>query len=281
MYIFFKHTFISIVLTMSLYSHSDSKNIINFIQHKFIKNPMIKIMDVDILETSFLREPRGWEVYFLNITLKAPVKGSKISKEVIIPQILFTDGNFISPSLINIKTGKALEKTMYLPLKESIYDNKHLIAGNKNAKHKIVVFSDPQCYYCKKLSPELIEVSRKHPDKIALYSYHFPLTNIHPVSTDIAKIMIMEHKAGNIDNIIKLYSLEIDPKETNTDKILAKIKKDLGLRYKKSRFLTKEIEQELEHDKKVSTDSMISSTPTVYIDGELDMTRVKYKELLK
>lgn len=279
MYIFFKHLIISSILAISLYANSDSTDIINFVTHKFIKNPMVKVSEIKVLDKISLREPKGWEVYFLNIHLT--IHKDKNIKELTIPQIIFTDGNFISPSLINMKTGKALEQTMHISLKDSVYDDKHLLVGNKNAKNKIVLFSDPQCFYCKKLIPEIVKAARENPTKLAVYFYHFPLVTIHPVSDIIAKIMILEHKAGNVDNIMKLYSLEIDAKETNVDKVLEKIKKDLKLRYEKKNFLTKKIEEELKHDTQVSIDSMISSTPTVYINGKVDSTRVKYKEYIK
>ena len=280
MHTFFKLLFIVSLFIVGLYSSSNQKDIIHFVKNNLIKNPMVKVMQVDILETSFLREPKGWEVYFINITLKI-AKNLKENREVVIPQTIFTDGHFISPSLVNMKTGNKLEETMSIPLKTSVYNDKHLLIGNKNAKNKMVVFSDPQCPYCQKLIPKIFKAIKANPSKIAMYYYHFPLHNIHPVSTIISKIMIKEQMSGNIENIMKLYTLEIDAKETDVSRVLKKIKKDLNLKYNKEDFLTKEVEMELKHDLKVSVNSMVNSTPTIYINGQIDNTRVKYKELLK
>jgi thiol:disulfide interchange protein DsbC len=55
-----------------------------------------------------------------------------------------------------------------LPLKEAI------ILGGKSAKKKVVVFTDPDCPYCRKLHEELKQVIEKRKD-IAFYVILYPL----------------------------------------------------------------------------------------------------------
>jgi len=64
-------------------------------------------------------------------------------------------------------------------LDPNIYDDKHLIAGDKDAKHKLVVFSDPQCPFCKEIVPNMYKIVKEYPKRFALYYYHMPLLRLH------------------------------------------------------------------------------------------------------
>jgi len=63
-----------------------------------------------------------------------------------------------------------------------------LIIGKKNAKHKLIVFSDPECPYCAKLHHEMKKVARERKD-IAFYIKMFPL-KIHRGAYDKAKAIV-------------------------------------------------------------------------------------------
>lgn len=63
-----------------------------------------------------------------------------------------------------------------------------LLLGRRDAKIKVVVFTDPECPFCKKLHVELKEVIRRDPD-IAFLIKLFPL-RIHPNSYGISKSII-------------------------------------------------------------------------------------------
>ena len=49
-----------------------------------------------------------------------------------------------------------------------------LVIGNPNAKHRIVVFDDPQCKYCRKIHPEMKKLAQERQD-VAFYIKMFPL----------------------------------------------------------------------------------------------------------
>ncbi len=53
------------------------------------------------------------------------------------------------------------------------------IVGVENAPIKIVLFTDPDCPYCRMTHKNLIEYAKNRPD-IALYVRFFPLVQIHP-----------------------------------------------------------------------------------------------------
>jgi len=63
-----------------------------------------------------------------------------------------------------------------------------LLLGKASAKNKIIVFTDPECPYCKKLHAELQEVVRRDP-QIAFLIKLFPL-KMHPNAYSIAKSIV-------------------------------------------------------------------------------------------
>jgi thiol:disulfide interchange protein DsbC len=63
-----------------------------------------------------------------------------------------------------------------------------LLLGKPSAKTKVVVFTDPECPYCKKLHDELKEVVRIDPD-IAFLIKLFPL-KMHPNAYGISKSIV-------------------------------------------------------------------------------------------
>jgi thiol:disulfide interchange protein DsbC len=63
-----------------------------------------------------------------------------------------------------------------------------LLLGKKSARTKVIVFTDPECPYCKKLHVELKEVVRRDPD-IAFLIKLFPL-KMHPNAYGISKSII-------------------------------------------------------------------------------------------
>lgn len=65
-----------------------------------------------------------------------------------------------------------------------------LVLGNPMARHKIIVFDDPECPYCKQLFPEMQAVVRQRPD-VAFFIKMFPL-KIHPTAYDKAKAIVCE-----------------------------------------------------------------------------------------
>jgi len=63
-----------------------------------------------------------------------------------------------------------------------------LLLGKPSAKTKVIVFTDPECPYCKKLHEELREVIRRDPE-VAFLIKLFPL-KMHPNAYDISKSII-------------------------------------------------------------------------------------------
>ena len=63
-----------------------------------------------------------------------------------------------------------------------------LLLGKSSAKTKVIVFTDPECPYCRKLHEELKEVVRRDPE-VAFLIKLFPLKR-HPNAYDISKSIV-------------------------------------------------------------------------------------------
>jgi protein-disulfide isomerase len=245
-----------------------------------VNNSRIKVTGVDMISKKELDNPKGWEVFFVNI--HADVKKTPtITDRVTVPETIFVKDGFAVPTLIDMKTGKDLKAQLKPDLDPKLYDDKHLFAGNKDAQHKILIFSDPQCPFCKEIVPKIYKAVKENPKTFALYYYHMPLLRIHPVSDAIARVMLIEQSKGHFDRVIDMYSLEFNPQERNATKILDKINKKYGLNITEKDIDAQEIADELKHDQAMATKSMVAGTPTIYLDGKWDKKRDSYKKFLK
>jgi len=270
----------TLVATLSLSAASSSEaDVKNYIKKYMVKSPRVEVESIDIIDKQKLDEPKGWDVYFVNIHANIK-KSPTITDKVNVPETIFIKDGFAAPSLIDIKTGKDFKIDLKPDLKSDIYDEKHLFAGNKDAKHKIVIFSDPQCPFCQEKVPEIYRVVKENPKTFALYYYHFPLLRIHPVSDVITRVMVIEQNKKHFDKVMDMYSLTIEPHEINATKILNKINKEFKLSVTEKDIDAQNIADELKHDKEVATKSMVAGTPTVYIDGKWDKNRNGYKKLI-
>ncbi len=114
----------------------------------------------------------------------------------------FSKKHFVSGSIIAIKEKKNLTQERFedlnrvdvsqIPLADAI------IAGNKNAKHKVVVFTDPDCSFCKKLHTDIKKVVQERKD-VAFYIKMFPL-KMHPEAYDKSKAIVCEKSLEMLEN---------------------------------------------------------------------------------
>ena len=269
----------TLLVTLSLSASSNEDVVKNYIKHYMVKSPSIKVSSIDIIGKKELASPKGWDVYFVNIHAEIK-KNPTITDKVTVPETIFVKDDFASPTLIDMRTGRDLKATLKPNLKSDIYDDKHLFAGNKDAKHKIVVFSDPKCPFSQKKVPEIYKAVKANPETFALYYYHFPLLRIHPVSDILTRVMIIEQQKKHFDNAMKVYTLNVKYNDRNVTKVLAEVKKVIGISLTEKDLDAKDIADELKVDQEVAVKALVSGTPTVYIDGKWDKSRNKYKEFI-
>ena len=268
---------ISILLSSALFAASSDENIISFEQKRITQNPNVKIKDIKISTKKEL-PLNGWYGYIIDV--QANIQGKDINAK----DILFSDGKYISLELIDSETGKSLKDLVTPNLTDNFHDKSKLIAGNHNAKDKIVIFSDPLCPFCKDYVPDVIKYVNKNKDSIALYYYNFPLS-IHPAATPLSKLIEVAKHKGIKDAELKAYEIDWEPyfdvKTTDEKKILEAFNKEFKTNIKVEEISTNEIKALIEKDITMGEEVMVAGTPTIFVNKVKDSTKLKYETLGK
>jgi len=266
----------AIVATVSLSAKiPDNKVLVKYVKKTVVKNPKVKVNGVTLLESKTDSRLPGWDILLTTMDLEFQ------GKEIHAPEVMFVKDGFITGHISDLNTGKDLREDVKPSVPQSYYNDAHLLYGNKDAKHKIIVFSDPQCPFCQSVVPGVLKAAKENPDKIALYYYHLPLLRIHPVSGILTRIMHVAQEEGKLDVVDKMYTLKISPRETNMTKVLAAVKKHANYSVSSTKLDSKEVKDALKADEDAAGKMMVAGTPTIYIDGEWDSKRDGYKKLIK
>ena len=267
------------MLLLTLHINAVDNKGVQYYVKKYMETKMHSPVDkIETLSSYEIGNTNGWEVYFLSLDMR--IKMGKVYKKRTVPQIVFTKGNKITFSLKD-EHNTNYAKLLKPKVPEEAYDDTHLLVGNKNALHKLLVMSDPFCPYCQEIVPEMIDLVKKNPDTFALYYYHLPLLRIHPASDVTTRVMYLLHEDGEVEKLKKLYHLVLNPRETNTRKILRVIKKKIGMNFTVKQLNASDVKKTMDFDRNMKKRLMVTGTPTVFIDGFWDPTRLRYKEYLK
>ncbi len=266
----------TVVATVALSANAqpENKKLVKYVKRNIVKNPQVTVKGVTVLESKTHKDLPGWTILLTNMDLEYQKKDIKA------PEMMFVKDGLITGHLVNLKTGNDYRNEIKPTVPASMYDDAHLLFGNKNAKHKILIFSDPQCPFCQEVVPAIFKASKENPEKIAVYYYHLPLLRIHPVSDTLTRIMHVAQEEGKTDVVEKIYSLKIKPQETNTTKILSAVKSQTGYSVSASKIEEKAVKDAMKADADAAGKMMVTGTPTVYIDGEWDKMRDGYKKLV-
>jgi thiol:disulfide interchange protein DsbC len=267
---------VSVLIASSLYASND-ENIVNFEKKRIAQNPNVEVKSIKI-NTKKELPLNGWSGYILDV--EATVQGKSINAK----DILFSDGKYISLELIDSETGKSLKDLVTPNLTDNFHDKSKLIAGNHNAKDKIVIFSDPLCPFCKDYVPDVIKYVNKNKDSIALYYYNFPLS-IHPAATPLSKLIEVAKHKGVKDVELRAYEIDWEPyfdvKTTDEKKILEAFNKEFKTNIKLEEISTNEIKALIEKDITMGEEVMVAGTPTIFVNKVKDSTKLKYETLGK
>ena len=83
----------------------------------------------------------------------------------------------------------------------------------------------------------------------------------------------------NQDVILNLYKVEVDPKERKNEVILAEFNRVMNSKITMADLMSSEVLKHFQNDLKVADSLMVNGTPTLFLDGVLDKTKMKYKEV--
>ena len=271
------------LLSSSLIANTVEDNLLKFEKQRIkraIARAKGKVNSIKIILKKDLKQD-GWYGYVFNLDIEVQ------DKNIIQKDTLFAKDNLIAPDLINTKTKRSFKDMMYPTLTDKYYSKKHLIAGNPNAKHKMVIFSDPLCPICVDEIPFTIKDIIDNPENIALYYYHLPL-DMHPTARTLSKASMIATQSGikNVD--YKVYNANFPEKykfdayeDKDNQKILNFFNKEFGTNITIKQINDPKLEKLLKADYQMSEDAFVSGTPSMFFDGVYDITRSKYEKILK
>jgi len=269
---------LAIVLLTLQVSAVDDNGVRHYIKKYMEKKTNSTVNNIETISHYEIAGTDGWEVYFLSLDMNIKL-GSTYQKRTV-PQVIFTKGNKITFSLKD-QYDQSYAKLLKPKVPAEAYNDKHFLVGSKNAPHKILVFSDPFCPYCQEIVPEMITMVQQHPNTFGLYYYHLPLLKIHPASDVTTKVMHLLHEEGDVENVKALYHLLIDPTEKSVAKVLQAIKSKTGKSFSQSDVDGSSVSSAMAFDKAMKKRLMVTGTPTIFIDGVWDPTRLRYKNYVK
>ncbi|WP_324172779.1 DsbA family protein [Sulfurimonas sp.] len=254
-----------------------NKDIENFLKKSFKGNPNIVALKVKVEHRVPVEKLKGWEAFVVSVdaTLKAKPKNRNVKQKM----IWFSNGEIMTQDFVDMKSGISLKELVSPSFKPEYYKKANLIYGNENAKHKVAIFSDPLCPFCRNYVPEAINYMKKQPNKFAIYYYHFPLPSLHPAAVELVKAAVVAELQGKKDVVLKLYKVNVDAKERDVKKILAAFNSVMKTNIKPSDLNSDAVKKHIVHDLFVADSVMVSGTPTIFFDGKLDKTKRKFREI--
>ncbi len=273
---------IFLLITSFMQLNAMSNSSIKGYMKRYVEKKMnAEVMRVDIISSYPIDDAKGWSVYFLSMRVK--VKLGETTQEAIVPQTVFVKGDRITLKLMKKSDGKVINYAKILKPKvpQDAYDDAHLLLGSKDAPHKIIFFSDPFCPFCKRKVIDIVNLVEKNPKIYGLYYYHLPLTNVHPGAEIVSRAMLVFQKKGDINNMLKLYRIFVEPTETDINKIFHAIKLKTGIQLTKAQIEAPEITEALRVDMAMRRRLQVTGTPTIFIDGKWDRTRKEFAKYAK
>jgi len=274
----------TILLNSLVHADKLEDKVEDFLQDKISENPNIVDINVDVVDTIKISELKDWNAYIvkLDLTIKENKKGGdkKATRKINQQTMWFSDGEVIARDLTLMSSGENLSDLVKPSFKDNFYKKENLIYGNSNAKHKVAIFSDPLCPYCRKFVPKAINAMKKQPNKFAIYYFHFPLPSIHPAAIDLVKAATAAELKGHKDVVLNLYKVKVDAREKNVSKILKAFNKTMKTNIKESDLKSAQVMKHYKSDLKIAEDLMVGGTPTMFFDGQLDKTKRKYEKAL-
>jgi len=261
-----------------LYAQTMDEKILAFEKNRFSKNTRLQIKSISTFSKKKLSYGK-W--YGFIVDVKAIVAGQEVKGK----DVIFSDGNIVVPELFDINNRTSFRNEINPKLSAKYYDKLKLIAGTALAKDKIVVFSDPLCPFCIEFVPDLIKYVKKNNKSIALYYYHFPLSSIHPASIVLAKLMILAKEKEIKDVELKVYKIDwskyFSEKETDEKVIIDAFNKEFKTLFTQAQVDKKTVIDEIKSDITMGENVLVEGTPSIFINGTKDQSRLKYKTLGK
>ncbi len=267
----------TLLLSSLLEASASNANIEKFLKKSFESNPNIVSLKVRVEQSVEVKKLKGWSAYIVGVD--ATVKAKPKNREVKQKMIWFSNGSIMTQDFVDMKSGKSLKELITPTFKARYYKKENLIYGDADAKHKVAIFSDPLCPFCRKFIPNAINKMKKEPKKFAIYYYHLPLPSIHPAAVELVKAAVAAELKGKKDVVLNLYKVKVSARERDVEKILKAFNKTMHTDITPADLKSKEVLKHIQSDSEIISALMVGGTPTMYFDGKLDKSKKKFESV--
>lgn len=141
--------------------------------------------------------------------------------------------------------------------------------GSESALVQIIIFSDYECPFCKRVNPVFNRILDMYDDEVALIYRHMILENIHPNATKAALAV----ECASAQGIFKAYHDEVyQHVESLSQEPWLNIAKSVGvpdLNMFKNCLAQKKFMDRIQSDNEVAESLGLQSIPTVIINGSV------------
>ena len=265
-----------LLLSASLFGATDAE-VVSFLKKGIGGNPNISNLQIDVNDKKNLTSLNGWQAYF--VTIEADVKQGNEVRHINQNGTYFVNGNIIAPELVNLKTGERYNDIVAPDFKNAFYTAANRNSGEVNATHKVAIFSDPLCPFCRRYVPEALSYMEKYPKTFAVYYYHLPLAGLHPAAVTLTKAAIAAEQNGTKDAVLKLYKVDVTPTEKDEKELRSAFNKTFGTKIDSDDIRRPSVVKQFDFDQKVAQSMMVAGTPTVFFNGQKDSSKNKYKDV--
>ncbi len=264
---------VTIIALGSILSANEAQ-VKSFLQKGIGSNPNIVSLDISVIDKIPLEKPKGWEAYI--IQLKGTAKMGAQTKPISQRTIYFVGDGLITADLYELNSGQKLNSSISPEFKDEYYDADHKLFGDKDAAHKVVIFSDPLCPFCRSYVPKALSYMKKYPRTFEVYYYHFPLSSLHPAAVPLVKAAFVAEKNGVANVVENLYKVTVDGREKNVQKVLNEFNKVQGTKVSLSDISDPSVNAKYEHAMEVAEEHLVNGTPSVFFDGKKDASKMQY-----
>jgi thiol-disulfide isomerase/thioredoxin len=234
-------------------------------QQSVAGNPNVTLKSMRVVNRMPLKGVSGWQSVQLEFDLDA--KQGESSRALTTTELWFVGKGVIAPELIRLPDGRSIKHSIKGDVTPEHTRADRRIAGNAEAKYELIVFSDPLCPACREVVPGLIELAQKHPDQVAIYYYHKPISALSPV---LMKGSLALKAAGQKGMELALYKKEFDVQSPDEMAVLEAFNKAFGSDLSLSDINSDAILHHMNEDARASGELLIMGTPTIFVNGEFD-----------
>ena len=257
------------LLSTTLYAETNAELLKEFAMSKFKENG-IEIKNLQVEAPNTLNG--NWKQYPITFLVKE--NGNFVQTK----ETLIMNGHYLVSDALNLKTMTSIREENTRIFQNKFYNDDYLIIGNKNAKNKVVIFSDPLCPFCKNIVNALFTDAKQAKEKPAVYLYEIAL-KIHPAS----KILLQHIMASknHIKAIKKVYAADVDGKFISVSDFTTI---NSWFKEKTGETITKdEIGKihEISQVQHLADELGVDGTPTIFINGHQTKFLSKVEKLFK